>query len=115
GPVILKARRINPDARICAYGLYAPLNREWLQSLGVDEVLGGEFEAELAAIARGLATPGGRSGSRDRDRTSDLDTRAVNRRPVPKLHFIQPDRSGLLSLGRYATVHLGDGRRRVAG
>jgi hypothetical protein len=31
------------------------------------------------------------------------------------LHFITPDRSGLLPLNRYATVHLGDGRRRVAG
>ena len=39
-------------ARICAYGLYAPLNAEWLRSLGVDEVLGGEFEADLTAIAR---------------------------------------------------------------
>ena len=34
---------------------------------------------------------------------------------LPKLHFIAPDRSGLLPLGRYATVHLGDGTSRVAG
>ena len=26
GPLIQKARRLNPLARICAYGLYAPLN-----------------------------------------------------------------------------------------
>ena len=37
----------NPAARICAYGVYAPLNESWLRSLGVDEVLGGEFEEEL--------------------------------------------------------------------
>src|SRR5262245_1180267 len=32
GPLIRKARAVNPSARICAYGLYAPLNVEWLQS-----------------------------------------------------------------------------------
>ena len=46
--------RLNPSARICAYGLYAPLNEAWLRSLGVDDVLGGEFEGDLAAIAREL-------------------------------------------------------------
>ena len=55
GPVVEKARRINSRARICAYGLYAPLNEPWLRSLGVDEVLGGEFEADLAEIARRVA------------------------------------------------------------
>src|SRR5262245_16428098 len=43
-PVIAKARTIRPSARICAYGLYAPLNAEWLRSLGVDAIFGGEFE-----------------------------------------------------------------------
>src|SRR5215203_3777082 len=52
--VIRKVRALNPSTRICAYGLYAPLNEEWLRSLGVDEVLGGEFEADLAQVARGL-------------------------------------------------------------
>src|SRR5262245_30616172 len=52
GPLITAARRANRRARLCAYGLYAPLNEMWLRSLGVDEVLGGEFEAALAEIAR---------------------------------------------------------------
>ncbi len=51
GPVIAAARRLNPAARICAFGLYAPLNAEWLRGLGADEVFGGEFEEELAAWA----------------------------------------------------------------
>ena len=54
-PAIKEARAMNPSARICAYGLYAPLNAEFLRSLGVDDVLGGEFEAELTAIARDVA------------------------------------------------------------
>jgi radical SAM superfamily enzyme YgiQ (UPF0313 family) len=115
-PVIKKVRALNPSARLCAYGLYAPLNEEWLRSIGVDVVLGGEFEEELAALAHGLQTDG--------CATSDLPpwgpmgasaSRSDNRPSVPKLHFITPDRSGLLPLNRYATVHLGDGRQRVAG
>jgi hypothetical protein len=47
--------------------------------------------------------------------TSDLKIRADGRPSVPKLQFIRPDRSGLLPLNRYATVHLGDGQRRTAG
>src|SRR5947207_2189788 len=47
GPVIEKVRRLNPSARLCAYGLYAPLNAEWLRSIGIDDVVGGEFEQEL--------------------------------------------------------------------
>ena len=104
-PVIQRVRALNPAARLCAYGLYAPLNEEWLRSLGVDVVLGGEFEEELAALAGGIRATG---CARDQ---GPFD----NRPSVPKLHFITPDRSGLLPLNRYATVHLGDGRRRVAG
>src|ERR1700730_14078622 len=58
GPLIQKARCLNRPARICAYGLYAPLNEPWLRSLGVDEVLGGEFEGDLAEIARWMAKAG---------------------------------------------------------
>ena len=58
GPVIAAARRINPAARICAFGLYAPLNADWLRGLGVDEVFGGEFEEELAAWANDQKKPG---------------------------------------------------------
>ena len=40
-----------PSARSCAYGLYAPLNAEWLRSIGVDAIFGGEFEQELTEWA----------------------------------------------------------------
>src|SRR5215475_1776815 len=32
-PLIGRVRTVNPQARIAAYGLYAPLNAEWLQSI----------------------------------------------------------------------------------
>jgi len=54
GPVISAIKPINPSAKLCAYGLYAPLNAEWLRSLGVDAVFGGEFEEELVQYAAGL-------------------------------------------------------------
>src|SRR5712671_1256258 len=106
-PVIQKVRALNPTARICAYGLYAPLNEESLRSLGVSDVLGGEFEADLVAVARGVSPTEGNISA-----VKGGPTRAPS---VPKLHFIQPDRAGLLPLNRYATVHLGDGRSRTAG
>jgi len=109
-PVIGRVRRLNPGARICAYGLYAPLNAGWLHSIGVNDVLGGEFEEELTAIAREVA--GGRSAGIQACPTADLKIRAA---AVPRLRFVAPDRSGLPPLEQYATLQLGDGRRQVAG
>src|SRR5215470_2401115 len=34
-PVVEKVRRVNPQAHLCAYGLYAPLNADWLRRAGV--------------------------------------------------------------------------------
>jgi radical SAM superfamily enzyme YgiQ (UPF0313 family) len=115
GPVLAQARRVNRSARICAYGLYAPLNESWLRSLGVDDVLGGEFEADLAAVARGLggqALPPPRSDTAGHRATSVSPARPAD---VPRLKFLVPDRSGLPPLSRYATLHMPDGTRRVVG
>ena len=102
-PVIAKVRQLNPASRLCAYGLYAPLNAEWLRSIGVDEVLGGEFEEDLTAIARSIV-----SGPRD------WPEPLVSGR-IPRLHFLVPDRRELPSLDRYATLQMPDGSRRVVG
>src|SRR6202022_3689058 len=51
--LIPKIRQINPAAHLCCYGLYAPLNEHYLRTLGVGPILGGEFEASLAAVADG--------------------------------------------------------------
>jgi radical SAM superfamily enzyme YgiQ (UPF0313 family) len=63
-PVLDRVREINPAAHICAYGLYAPANADLLRARGVDTILGGEFEADLVAVARSIAggaTLGGQS------------------------------------------------------
>jgi hypothetical protein len=97
GPLIQTVRRVNPGARICAFGLYAPLNRVWLRSLGVDAVFGGEFEEDLVAWATGDgASP-------------------IPRSTLPRIHFLVPDRTGLPPLSKYATLQRPDGTRRVVG
>ena len=101
GPVISAIKEINASARLCAYGLYAPLNAEWLRSLGVDAVFGGEFEEELtkfAGLKAGTEAP-----------------QACQTTSVPRLHFLVPDRNGLPPLRNYATLHVGDGRTKTVG
>jgi radical SAM superfamily enzyme YgiQ (UPF0313 family) len=73
-PVIEHVKRINPEVRIACYGLYAPLNRELLRDLGVEAILGGEFEQALVEWAGGGKPP-----------EISLD----------RLSFVKPDRSGL--------------------
>ena len=99
GPVISKIREINPSARVCAYGLYAPLNEAWLRSLGVDAVFGGEFEEALTKYAtrEDDEAPAARGGS------------------IPRVHYLVPDRRGLPPPAQYATLQLGDGRQKVVG
>src|SRR3954447_2922337 len=41
---IRRVRALNPKARLCAYGLYAPMNADLLRELGVQTIIGGEFE-----------------------------------------------------------------------
>jgi radical SAM superfamily enzyme YgiQ (UPF0313 family) len=119
-PVIRMVRAANPRARICAYGLYAPLNADWLRTIGVDDVLGGEFEEELAAIARDACRDGGRSGavrSAPFGRAEQAPPiRTAGQAPaIPRLQFLVPERSGLLPLSRYSTLTLADGTRRAVG
>ncbi|HKB12458.1 MAG TPA: CUAEP/CCAEP-tail radical SAM protein [Vicinamibacterales bacterium] len=99
GPVIAGARRRNPQARIAAFGLYAPLNETWLRSLGVEAVFGGEFEEDLATWA-------GQPISRR--------SKAVAA-SIPRLHFLVPDRSTLPPLTKYATLQMPDGTRKTVG
>ena len=115
GPIISKVRTINPSARVCAYGLYAPLNGDWLRSLGVDAVFGGEFEEELtqyAGLKACTTIDNSRSAGHQARPTADLKVRTTS---VPRIHFLVPDRAGLPPLQRYATLHVGDGRQKVVG
>jgi radical SAM superfamily enzyme YgiQ (UPF0313 family) len=106
-PLIDRVRAVNPAATIVAYGLYAPLNADWLRERGVSQVLGPEAEADLVALVKSqLPTP---------DSQLPNPRSRISIGPVPRLQFIQPDRSTLLPLQRYAALQMPDGSRRVVG
>ena len=103
-PVIDRVRTLNPAATICAYGLYAQLNEPLLREHGVTVILGPEAEEELVAA---VAASSGVRGA------GSLDPAIAT--AIPRLKFIQPDRSGLPSLDRYATLQMPDGSRKIVG
>ncbi len=104
-PVIDRVRDLNPKAHICAYGLYAPPNAELLRERGASTILGGEFEADLVALARQLA-----------DETDAGPKPGLHSsQGIARLSFIPPDRSGLPALEQYAALEWPDGTRRVVG
>jgi radical SAM superfamily enzyme YgiQ (UPF0313 family) len=92
-PLIEKIRRMRPEAHICCYGLYAPMNAAFLRALGVQSILGGEFEQALVDLAGIAAQPP----------LISLD----------RLQFIRPDRSQFLPLASYASLQLNGATRRV--
>ena len=100
GPVIRKVREINPSARVCAYGLYAPLNGDWLRSIGVDAVFGGEFEEELTQYA--TRADGGSQAAQGAFAPAHSLPRARSR-------------AGFRRRRRTPSLHMGDGRQKVVG
>jgi radical SAM superfamily enzyme YgiQ (UPF0313 family) len=114
-PIIATARRVNPAARICVFGLYAPLNAEWLRSRGADAVFGGEFEEDLAAFADHVRRTQSTQSRQSKTLSADSAISAFDRHSLPKIHFLVPDRAGLPPLSKYATLQMPDGRRRLVG
>ena len=102
-PVIARLLAINPTLTICAYGLYAPLNEALLRENGVSIVLGPESEDDLVAAAAALGTK------------APTPAPQAPYAPLARLSFIQPDRSGLPALDRYASLQMPDGSRKVVG
>ena len=84
--VIERVRRLNPNAQLCCYGLYAPLNESYLRSLGVDAILGGEFEPGLVALAAG--------------------SKPASPISLDRLQFQVPLRTGLPPIEKYAALHI---------
>ena len=78
-------REWNPRAHLCCYGLYAPMNADYLRTLGVTAILGGEFEQELVNLAERLQ-------GLDRGEASPQSEPLVS---LERLSFEVPDRTGL--------------------
>jgi radical SAM superfamily enzyme YgiQ (UPF0313 family) len=102
-------RALNPRAHLCCYGLYAPMNAEYLRTLGVTTVLGGEFEQGIADLAGRLQN---RLQSDDRSRLSLQLEPLVS---LERLAFEIPDRSGMPAIGKYAHLVLPGGGFRLVG
>jgi radical SAM superfamily enzyme YgiQ (UPF0313 family) len=99
---IPRVRAIAPQAHLCVYGLYAPMNEKLLRDLGADTVLGGEVEPALVSLVKRLRAGNGR----------------VQTEPVvnlSKIEFLTPDRRALPPLARYAHLQLPDGGRKTVG
>jgi radical SAM superfamily enzyme YgiQ (UPF0313 family) len=103
-PLLESVKRLNPQVHVCFYGLYAPMNEAHLRALGAQTILGGEFEEELARLAKRIERGGG-SGARQEEAIVNL----------ARQKFILPERSGLPELRSYAHVILPDGGHRITG
>lgn len=53
-----RVRRVNPNAVICFYGLYAWLNADYLFRQHADYVIGGEYEQPLANLCAAIESEG---------------------------------------------------------
>jgi radical SAM superfamily enzyme YgiQ (UPF0313 family) len=122
--LIEPVRRLNPHAHLCFYGLYAPVNESYLRELGVQTIVGGEFEAALADLITSLAherssTNGTGTNAADGNASRSTSRSAAGLRDtsifLDRLRFIPPDRSQLPPLRQYAHLLMPDGGFKVAG
>jgi radical SAM superfamily enzyme YgiQ (UPF0313 family) len=102
--VLPAVRRLNRKAHLCFYGLYAPVNENYLRKLGAETILGGEFEAGLTSLAERLRHSAG--------------VPAPQQEPVISLdrqRFLVPNRRGLPPLEGYAHLNHCPGKARLVG
>lgn len=117
--LIPRLRALNPAAHLCCFGLYAPANAALLRELGAHTLLGGEFEAELAALYERLADkPRRHEGTKASEDGNPFVSSCLRGEAVvslARLAFRAPDRSTLPPPAAYARLLLPGGEERVAG
>lgn len=101
-------RELNPRVPLCFYGLYAPVNEQYLRGLGVKFILGGEFEEPLAALVKSLA-------SGNLQRQPSIRETAPSSISLARQEFRVPDRADLPPLDKYARLLMPGGDSRVTG
>ncbi len=99
---IPKIRAMSPGASLCVFGLYAPMNADLFESLGVSTILGGEVEPGMVSLVRRLQAGG-------------QHTQTEPRVSLEKIDFLAPDRSKLPPLEKYAQLMMPDGSRQTVG
>ena len=96
-------KTLNPQAHLCFYGLYAPMNGRLLRELGAATLLGGEFESGLLGLVRSLQM-NSPPAAQQPEAVISLD----------RQQFQIPDRRDLPPLTVYAQLKIGE-RSHVAG
>ena len=96
-----RLKKLNPYAHIVFYGLYAPLNSEYLKKIGGDSFVGGEFEDGLVQIYNNL-----KSGN---------SNPSVHLTSTDNQDFDKPLRDDLPDLSNYAHLIVGDGSKKIVG
>ncbi len=114
----------NPRAHVVCFGLYAPMNESYLRQLGVDTILGGEFEMGLVALYRrlnslparvlaGAVTSNralGKAASTCGDAVAEHSDQPEPLISLARQEFILPDRHTLPHLSKYAYLIRADGQ-----
>ncbi len=100
---LAEIRRAAADAHLCFFGLYAPMNEQFLRAIGGQTILGGEFENGLLSLYRRLRK-GGASKNQDEPVIS-----------LAKQRFRVPNRDGLPGHAEYAHLTDTEGQQRLAG
>ena len=103
--LIPNLRESNPRAHLCCYGLYAPMNADYLRALGVAAILGGEFEQEMVNLAERLQNADGAEVSPQSGPLVSLE----------RLNFEVPDRTSMLPIAKYAHLIIPGGGFRIVG
>lgn len=96
-----KLIKLNPTAHLCAYGLYAPINESLLKKIGVETILGGEFEQSLLDLITELKLG---------EHTENKPLVSLTRQK-----FLVPDRQDLPNLKNYASLIMPDETKRIVG
>jgi len=99
-------RGLNPKAHLCFYGLYASVNESYLRGLGVETILGGEFEEGLRSLAERLGA-GNVAAAKNGQREAVIS--------VARQKFVTPDRTGMVALDKYARLVMPSGESRTVG
>jgi radical SAM superfamily enzyme YgiQ (UPF0313 family) len=99
-------RGLNPKAHLCFYGLYAPVNESYLRGMGVETILGGEFEEGLRSLAERLGA-GRIAAAKNGQREAVIS--------VARQKFVTPDRTGMVALDEYARLMMPSGEARTVG
>ncbi len=112
-----RVRELNSGAHICFYGLYAPVNAEYLRELGAQTILGPEFEEGLVHLGERLSSAfsNGKAKTLVESRAEAIAALSDPQISLSRQKFRVPNRAGLPALAKYAHLIMPDGGYRVVG